>query len=241
MGDYNNHDLDDAQAVIHATEVGKSTEKLRNIRPAASGKRRVAIVFLLLAAYFLIMIIGIALENQESVAVAAGSVIVGGLIMASLGAVASIPAWVWPLRKLGWDRVYLRAAKVFIFGLLAFVIVLWLSSRFVAHWGCWAGWGDDFSRGTVVPIYREGCQDHVTATTNELFLRNIVPPPLSQTCFTKDVTICELADGSQGRRGYYEDKEWSPYLSFTGIHFVSALVCGTLVWYSSRPRFRQAK
>jgi hypothetical protein len=232
MGDYNNHDLDDAQAVIHATEVGKSTEKLRNIRPAASGKRRAAIVFLLLAAYFLTMTIGIALEEQESVALVAVAVIFLGLIMASLGAVASIPAWVWPLRKLGWDRVYLRAAKIFIFGLLAFVIVSWLSSRLGAQWMCWPGHSmDDFD---------EGCLDHVIAITNELFLRNIVPPPLSQTCYTKDVTICELADGP-GSREYYEDKEWSQYLRFTGFHFVSALVCGTLVWYSSRPRFRQAK
>lgn len=69
-----------------------------------------------------------------------------------------------------------------------------------------------------------------TAITSELWRRKFVPPPMRQTCYTPEMTICHRAGLIPDRGG------WSEYLSALGLTSGAALTAFGLSWRFTRPK-----
>jgi hypothetical protein len=68
-------------------------------------------------------------------------------------------------------------------------------------------------------------QRNKSAIVRELWIRGIIPPSLQGACYTDNSFACDFVS-----RYNNLFPTWSGYLQYIGIGFISAVVCGVLVW-----------
>jgi hypothetical protein len=131
----------------------------------------------------------------------------------------------------------MRRLGVFSFALLAFFAFFILTAYVDAYLDyafglentrthIWAG--DDI----VGDRFDESLRENQSAVIPELWVRNLIPPALRQSCYTQDKTVCTYADTLMG-----SPRDWlgtDPLL--LGQSLLSALVSGIIVSLLTRHR-----
>jgi hypothetical protein len=85
------------------------------------------------------------------------------------------------------------------------------------------------------PVLSEAALDQADVIIDELWFRAMVPPPLRQSCYHAQDTVCDLADEAvpavQGG-----DWGWSSYARLLGKGTISAVLTISLVWFGASRR-----
>jgi hypothetical protein len=159
-------------------------------------------------------------------------VTVGVLVLALIGALASLVVLIPPIRKLGRRSRIARAAEVVVIGVVSFAISFGLFTRLGAEVA--------YIFSTIgTPPWQEVYDPLRPAIVEELWMRELVPPPWRQPCYTSDTVVCQRADWATP--GGEASGSWGAYLRGIGIYLVSSLAGGSLSWVFTRKRPRDAQ
>jgi hypothetical protein len=147
----------------------------------------------------------------------------------------SLSALLSPIRKLGRSSLSARVTLILVLGLLSCSISFGTFTRLAAE--------IQFAFLTMRPSYPdheytpamlaaiEEEQRNKSAIVRELWIRRIIPPSLQGACYTDNSFVCDFVS-----RYNNVSPTWSAYLQYIGIGFISAVVCGVLVWRFTRPK-----
>lgn len=156
------------------------------------------------------------------------------IVLLFIGTSISLLALLSPIRKLGRSRLSARVALILILGLLSCSITFGAFTRLTAEiefvFLTLRPYPDyEFTPDMLAAIEEE--QGNKSAIVRELWMRRIIPPSLQGACYTDNSFACDFVSR-------YDDRPptWSGYLQYIGIGFISAVVCGVLVWRFTRQR-----
>ncbi len=155
------------------------------------------------------------------------------VILLLIGALIALPALLPPIRKLGQRSQTVRVTAILVLGLVSFLVSIGLLTRVAAEVTCIFYTlpfhnNNDYVLTEPGPMGQE--QRNRRAAVNELWVRNIMPPPLRYTCYTGDPFGCDLADKM------VTSPTWGGYLLLIGMGLVSTSGCSALVWRFTRRR-----
>ena len=154
------------------------------------------------------------------------------MIIAALllvGAFISLLALLRPVRRLCQRSLAARGVVLCILGLASWVISLggltWLEAQAIYIFGT-IGIVDTFEPGGARIAYPPEANEPFVV--GELWIRQLLPPPLRQRCHTGEAWVCAEADKLVDATS--EQWNWSSYWRNVGLGGVSAVASTLLVW-----------
>jgi hypothetical protein len=151
-----------------------------------------------------------------------------------VGALLALPARVPPIRKLARRFAAARVALIVILGLLSYLIVFMPLARLGADaiytFGTWRGHG---GLGFGAITFFTEPQNIKSAIIDELWVRQMIPPPLRQPCYSPQAKVCQRADAIAAAAG---PSNWDngAYFQLAGTGLVSVAANVYLVWLFTR-------
>ncbi len=152
-----------------------------------------------------------------------------------IGVLVALPTLIPPVRRLGRRSATARVTEIFTFGLLSLVLSFGLWTRLTAEvtyaFGAPVVLDPEIRGGTRPPEYRE----NESAIINEIWVRQMIPPPWQRPCYTKQAIVCDLADDVVAAAASDENGgQWN--WRFMGLGALSALTSTALVGLFTRQR-----
>ncbi len=150
-----------------------------------------------------------------------------------VGAFISLLALLRPIRRLCQRSLAARGVALCALGLAPWVISLggltWLKAEAIYIFGT-IGIVDTFEpRETRITYPPEANEPFVVG---ELWIRQILPPPLRQRCYTGEAWVCAETDKLVAATP--EQWNWSSYWLSVGLSGISAAASVPLVWLFTR-------
>ena len=153
----------------------------------------------------------------------AGVIILLGFVGGMISLIMLFP----PFRRLGQQNTIARVAETLIVGAMALTISVILFTRLGAEIA--------YIFSTIGPLPGYEVEDPLKlAVVNEIWIRNMVPPSLQRSCYTRDLVVCHRVDLIEGN----SREDWSGYLMGVALCSVSPLTGGSLVWVFTGRRRR---
>jgi hypothetical protein len=150
--------------------------------------------------------------------------ICSGVVPVLVGALVALLARLPPIASLGQRGASTRQTKLFILGILSFLIAFGLIVQLrteAEYFLCWRS-VDNYGKGRL--------QVNRNPIIQELWVRRLTPPLFGRPCYTSDNYVCILADAVSATSGL-KTISWAWEAT---VSFVSALITVALVWSSIR-------
>ena len=146
----------------------------------------------------------------------------------------SLSALLSPIRKLGRSSLSARVTLILVLGLLSCSISFGTFTRLAAEIQFAFLTMRSYPEHEYTPAIQAAIEEeqrNKSAIVSELWIRRIIPPSLQGACYTDNSFACDFVS-----RYNNLFPTWSAYLQYIGIGFISAVVCGVLVWRFTRPK-----
>jgi hypothetical protein len=151
---------------------------------------------------------------------------IGIILLVLIGALVSLIVLIPLVRRLSQQNLKARVAVIAVVVVVSFVISFvffsWLNAQ-VAY---------IFSMVGIPP--EEQVEDPLAIeVVRELWVRIMAPPSFQQSCYSKNVEVCQRADWASGN---VVSRGWGTYLAGNGIYLLPSLAGGSFAWIFSRKR-----